>query len=154
MSRLEADVWRYIGDSRAVNRVKKYYLNGKFTGRRFERLGGGGDAAEVANRFTGDDLVAVTLLSVDILGEAAITILEDTSIGAGLNEIPCGVDLWDAPRSVVEPSSAAEQVWRRLKGIGGVGWVTADKLLARKRPRLLPVYDRISCNNLGRGGGT
>lgn len=25
----------------------------------------------------------------------------------------------------------------------GVGWVTAHKLCARKRPKLLPVYDRV-----------
>ena len=87
--------------------------------------------------------MAVSLLSVQIPGQAAINILEDTSVAEGLIEIPCGVDLWNAPIGVVEPSSAADQIFGRLKGINGVGWVTAHKLLARKRPQLLPVYDRV-----------
>ncbi|MFI0088080.1 DUF6308 family protein [Streptomyces bobili] len=32
----------------------------------------------------------------------------------------------------------------------GIGWVTAGKLLARKRPRLLPVYDQAVRCILGR----
>ena len=31
-----------------------------------------------------------------------------------------------------------------------MGWVTAGKLLARKRPRLIPVYDRVVRCALGR----
>lgn len=35
------------------------------------------------------------------------------------------------------------ELWAKLETIEGVGWVTANKLLARKRPQLLPVYDRM-----------
>jgi Family of unknown function (DUF6308) len=40
-----------------------------------ETFAGGGDAPEVANFFTATDLVAVSLLSVDVPGTAALRIL-------------------------------------------------------------------------------
>ena len=44
---------------------------------------------------------------------------------------------------------AAEVVWKRLcKGHDGIGWVTAGKVLARKRPHLIPVLDDVVMTNL------
>ena len=37
----------------------------------------------------------------------------------------------------------ADAAWRLLRDRAGMGWVTTSKLLARKRPRLLPVYDTV-----------
>lgn len=34
-------------------------------------------------------------------------------------------------------------MWQLIDGIHGIGWVTAHKLLAHKRPALLPFYDRV-----------
>ena len=42
-----------------------------------------------------------------------------------------------------EPESALARLWRRLKQLDGVGWATAGKLCARKRPKLAPVYDDV-----------
>src|SRR5206468_1622972 len=36
---------------------------------------------------------------------------------------------------------AAKKVWLFFKGLPGIDWVIAGKLLARKRPRLVPVFD-------------
>jgi hypothetical protein len=131
----------------AVKRVQKYFKpNGRFSGRLFEFLGGGGDSPEVAHRFTADDLVAVSLLSVNIPGSAAIEILTTRAeeFSELLSQIPLGVTLWEADESTVDDhDSSAADLWHRLEKIHGVGWVTANKLLARKRPHLLPVYDRI-----------
>ncbi|MFD9123168.1 DUF6308 family protein [Streptomyces bottropensis] len=44
----------------------------------------------------------------------------------------------------------AHTAWRVLCDQPGVGWVTAGKLLTRKRPRLLPVYDQVVRCVLGR----
>jgi hypothetical protein len=40
--------------------------------------------------------------------------------------------------------------WHLLRDQPEVGWVIAGKLLARKRPRLLPVYDRVVRCAVGR----
>ncbi|MFF4504117.1 DUF6308 family protein [Streptomyces sp. NPDC001401] len=39
--------------------------------------------------------------------------------------------------------SPAHTAWHLLRDQPGIGWVTAGKLLARKRPRLVPVYDQV-----------
>jgi len=46
--------------------------------------------------------------------------------------------------------STAHTAWHLLRDQPGIGWVTAGKLLARKRPRLLPVYDQVVRCVLGR----
>jgi hypothetical protein len=139
-------------DPGAVDRLRTYFFGPPFyTGRRFERLAGGGDRAEAANQFTADDLVAVSMLGVTVHAEAALDILEHhaTEFNGLLARIPTNVDLWDVPPKVVDTGSAADMLWHRLDDVAGVGWVIAGKLLARKRPRLIPVYDRIVRNAVG-----
>jgi hypothetical protein len=131
----------------AVKQVQKYFKpGGRFSGRQFEFIGGRGDAPEVAHRFTAEDLVAVSLLSVNIPGNVAIEILTTRAeeFSELLSQIPLVETLWGADESVVDDhDSVAADLWRQLERIHGVGWVTANKLLARKRPHLLPVYDRV-----------
>ena len=62
-------------DSQAADRVGRYF-HGTFTGRRFERLGGGGDREETANEFVAEDIVAVSLLGVTIDPAAVLQVLE------------------------------------------------------------------------------
>ncbi|MGQ4719143.1 DUF6308 family protein [Streptomyces anulatus] len=64
--------------------------------------------------------------------------------------MPADTDLADADASVVADGSPAHQAWSLLKNQHKVGWVIAGKLVARKRPRLLPVYDRVVRCALGR----
>jgi hypothetical protein len=52
--------------------------------------------------------------------------------------------LWEANDDTVhDHGSQAAKAWNVLQKIKGVGWVTANKLMARKRPHLLPVYDKV-----------
>ena len=134
----------YVGE-RAVDLLRAYFATGTFTGGRFERFDGGGDRAEVANVITAEDIVAVSLLGVRIPGEPALAMVEklQSEISALLTEIPLGVDLWDAAEDAVNADSEANKLWTLLEALPGTGWVTAGKLLARKRPQLLPVYDRV-----------
>jgi hypothetical protein len=61
-----------------------------------------------------------------------------------LREVPTTIDLGSLDtRTHLDSSSAAHRVWDLLAEQTGIGWVTAGKLMARKRPRLLPVYDRV-----------
>jgi hypothetical protein len=133
--------------SRAVQRVQRYYRHGgDFSGRCFEFLGGGGDRTEVADQFTAEDLVAVSMLSVQVPSNAAIQILDTDAeeLSELLGRIPRGTTLWEADvADIDDKTSPAADLWKRLERIKGVGWVTANKLLARKRPHLLPVYDRV-----------
>jgi hypothetical protein len=56
-----------------------------------------------------------------------------------LGPIPTDIDLWDATDDQLD---AAELLWDRLRSYPQIASVIAGKILARKRPRLVPVVDR------------
>jgi len=89
---------------------------------------------------------------VRIPGHASVEILETRapSLSNHLALIPLDRGLWEVGESVVADGSAAAQLWAELRDIPSIEWVTAGKLLARKRPRLIPVYDRVVRQVLGR----
>jgi uncharacterized protein DUF6308 len=143
----------------AVELVREYVAtdeNGqsRYTGACFERLGGGGDRPDVANRFTAEDVVAVTMLSVSVPPRTALWMLDVGSeqLSQFLRGIPTDVDLFAADKKLIDDDSPADQLWRLLKSRHGIQWVTAGKLLARKRPRLIPVYDDVVRLALGAPG--
>ncbi|MFJ8622591.1 DUF6308 family protein [Kitasatospora sp. NPDC093550] len=151
------DVYR---DRRESVRLLRTYFTARrargdlhFAGAHFERLGGGGDRPGAADRFTADDLLAVTMLSVRILPHAAIELLTDPGRHWHrlLSALPRDARLEDpAADALVAPGGPAQELWERLAAPGpghpakpdGVGPVIAGKLLARKRPHLIPVHDR------------
>ncbi len=117
-----------------------------YTGSRFDSLGGGGERREVANRFTAEDFLAVSTFSVNIPVRAVLHVLEPVGVNhytVLLRKIPTGIDLADADERHVGEGSAAWRLWDLLCDTRGIGSVGAGKLLARKRPRLLPVYDTV-----------
>ncbi|MGW5307263.1 DUF6308 family protein [Streptomyces griseoluteus] len=117
-----------------------------YTGARFEHLGGGGDRLGVADVVTAEDLVAVQMLSVTVPERVSLDLLEGDlgrQMSTLLRAIPRELDMADAEAGEIERGSAAEWAWDLLAAQHGVAWVKAGKLLARKRPRLVPVYDRV-----------
>ncbi|MFE4256060.1 DUF6308 family protein [Streptomyces sp. NPDC056910] len=66
-----------------------------------------------------------------------------TQLSTLLRAIPRDLDMADAAEADLDPDSLAHKAWHVLRGQPGIGWVTAGKLLARKRPRLLSVYDHV-----------
>jgi hypothetical protein len=110
-------------------------------------LAGGGDRPEIANVITAEDLVAVTLLRVDVPGDVALQLLEGNlgrDLTHHLREIPTDVRISDpAAAALLADGSSADVAWDLLKEQHGMGWVLTNKLLARKRPRLIPVYDTV-----------
>ncbi|MBJ2119420.1 hypothetical protein I6N91_00325 [Arthrobacter sp. MSA 4-2] len=147
---LDAD---HVAEAAAL--VRRYYLplggnTNPRTGTRFDDWAGGGDHPSVADRITADDLVAVSFLSVDIKGRAAIGLLEKHAkeINELLQQIPVDLDLWDADIDALNsPDSPASQLWHVLRGgkygRWGIGPTRASKIMARKRPRLIPIYDSV-----------
>ncbi|OIQ83083.1 hypothetical protein GALL_351160 [mine drainage metagenome] len=115
-----------------------------FTGAHFERLGGGGDRPELADEFTAEDLVAVTLLSVKVPAEAALRILgpDRSRLSELLHEIPTNRDLVDVGPAEIDRDWAPWLLDDALSDLTGLGRTTVSKLIARKRPRLIPIYDR------------
>ncbi|MGW4441749.1 DUF6308 family protein [Streptomyces sp. NPDC004682] len=149
----------YQDDENAVRLLSTYFTKTRdrgdlfYSGAHFERLGGGGDAPDVANRFDSDDVVAITMLSVSLKPHGAIDLLADpeghwTRL---LSLIPRDARLED-PESdpLMARGGPAWELWERLtdrtekyaEKPDGSGPVVAGKLLARKRPHLVPVYDK------------
>lgn len=84
------DLRRYFQPDRAASRPPKYSAS------RFESFAGGGDAPQTASRITEDDLVAITLLSVDVPGDVALLLLEGPlgpAITSHLAQIPTDVSI-------------------------------------------------------------
>lgn len=134
----------------AAKRLSKYFHKLRkdgtpyYTGARFETLTGGGDAFGVSKVFTAEDLVAVTLLSVRVKGPAALRILDVRAdlLNGLLAQIPDDCELRNATEAEIGHGSPAADLWVALRD-AGVGPVTTSKLLARKRPALLPVIDTV-----------
>ncbi|WP_432187731.1 DUF6308 family protein [Streptomyces sp. Tue6028] len=118
-----------------------------YTGSRFERLAGGGDRTEAANHFTSTDFIAVAALSVDVPVRSVLNILElmgPKCFNGLLSQIPTSIELAEAEEQHIAEDSPAWKLWRSLREVDGIGPIGAGKLLARKRPRLLPIYDSIT----------
>lgn len=149
----------FISDPQAVVDLRRYFGIGLpsgvagFTGSRFEHLAGGGDRPEIADRVTAEDLIAVQTLSVTVPAPVALDLLEGhlgAQLSGLLHAIPRDIDMADAAAAVLADGSPADEAWHLLCDQRDVGWVIAGKLLARKRPRLLPVYDRVVRCAVGR----
>ena len=128
------------------------YFTG-FNGRHFERFSAMGSAD--ANRFAATDILAVEALSGKVPPNSAAKLIDTVAedFTALLREIPDDKDLWEMEASDLGEGSPALTLYRRLKGLHGVGPVTATKLMASKRPRLMPVIDSLVTEVLQPPGG-
>ncbi|HWU07713.1 MAG TPA: DUF6308 family protein [Streptomyces sp.] len=158
------DLLAVVDDPQAIADLRSYFqpdlpegVAPHYSGSRFEFIGGGGDRSEMANQITLDDLVAVTLLEVHVPGDVALQLLEGSlgpDIARHLEQIPTDVSISDpAAVQLFDTSSHARVAWDLLEEPYGMGWVITNKLLARKRPRLIPVYDRVVRCAYGRPAG-
>ena len=150
----------------AVRLVEAYFADDPATGRArysgsyFERLGGGGSRPETAYQFTAEDLLAVSMLSVPVVRYYALHVLDYKARGLSglLAKIPPDVTLADPEAGgLIAGDGPAQELWQMLHDIrprpqdrNRLGPVAAGKLLARKRPHLIPVYDSHVKDVLGR----
>lgn len=126
--------------------LKAYFGTDDYTGRHFDTVGGG----SLPYAVTPDDLVALALLAVPVGNRAAeaLLITHASRLSELLGEIPPALCLWDHDSGVDDAIAAegpAAQIWQILRSseVYDFGWVSANKLLGRKRPHLLPVWDNV-----------
>ncbi len=145
-----------IGDQvRAVRLLHAYYGQpfsgpGARSGAAFDLWDSGGTREQDANVFTADDLVAVSLLAVQVPGPAARVLLVEKR--RHFSELLAQVGPDQDLASVRQPFDDAGPEWalsKALTDLEGVGQTTASKLYARKRPRLRPIYDAVVSAVLG-----
>lgn len=130
-------LWTWARDA-----VHGYFHSGEYTGRFFERLGR--DERWTANAFTPTDVVAVSMLGVNVPASAALELLtgERASRISGLLSQLDDVPLHEVQMDLLGEGQPATALWQELEEVPGLGRTKRSKLLARKRPALIPVFDR------------
>jgi len=137
-------------DAAALGLLRRYFGEpfggpSAAVGALFDQWDSTGTRAANTNRFTADDLVAVTFLSVEVPPRAARLLLRDRAdeFTELLTAVGPDHDLADH----TEPMDSSSAVWRleaALRGTKlGLGRTTTSKLIARKRPRLHPIWDTV-----------
>ncbi|WP_298992778.1 DUF6308 family protein [uncultured Pseudokineococcus sp.] len=142
-------------DNAALALLQRYYgatLDGHsgFTGSAFDTWDPSGTRAASADVFTSDDVTAASLLSVQVRGRAAHELLvrRAAEFSDLLVEVGPDRDLVDVDEEILSPWPGS-RLLAALKELPGVGTTTASKLMARKRPRLRPVWDTVVADHLG-----
>ena len=123
-------------DVLATNALRRYFgPDDPYTGASFDTLSDG----EHPDRFTASDIVAVSMLSVTVPAKTTLSLLGGEADEL-LSKIPADASLWTNPE-LLDRDGAAWQLWTLVAAHHDVGRTIASKLLAAKRPALLPVYD-------------
>jgi len=136
-----------------IEALRRYFVvdGDVFTGSRFELVAD----AEHPDTFTAKDLVAVSMLSVEVPARVAYWLLSTEGQLATcplLAQVPTTVDIWDTEaESLLAEGGPLWILWNLLACASwpqpvsgnGMGPTTISKLLAAKRPRLVPVWDSV-----------
>lgn len=139
---------RYLTDRLATKKSDPGRAEAPYwSGARFENYGD-----NPPDVITGDDVVAVSLLGVNVPAHAALAITERQSVDVTklLNAIDDDVDLdSDGADKLIRKDGPAWELWRMLRSHDDVGPTIASKIMARKRPRLIPVQDSVVRSAVG-----
>ena len=153
-SRVRSGLWRYLDDggpwAPVRQRIATYVRENE--GAAFESYGAARFNPHV---ITGDDLVSLTMLSIQLrltttsgITAAAAIAIEGSSdnFEALLRQIPSGRPLHSLTEPEFDrwlgPGSAGAALYADLRS-SGVPRVACHKLMARKRPHLFPVRDGV-----------
>src|SRR5215471_2491579 len=130
-------------DQPALVKLVEWYFDpsSPFAGHSFDSVGD-----NPPDRFTVGDLLAVSLLDEPFRPLAVRSLLDDDRWSPLLAVVPTDVDLWRIDETQYE---AADRLWQAVRELGYVGPTRAGKLLARKRPALVPIYDSVVGSYLG-----
>lgn len=93
-------------------------------------------------RFAPDDVLAVSFLDTPIRASSWRAMERQSGeIVSLLLRIDPELPLWELHEDS-ETFAASNELWDLLLGISGIGVTRASKLMARKRPHLIPILDR------------
>jgi len=156
MAKFKTDPLKFLvgrETARAVSCVVSYLCD--YTGSWFNQL-----ADDDHNQISPADLVAVTMLGVEVPAPVAIWLLRPDG-QQEVSSLLSGIEselITEAPQGELEDGSQADQLWELLQSrrwpqgqvsSNGLGPVTAGKLLAAKRPGLIPIWDHVVDKALG-----
>ncbi len=136
-------------NERAVSRLSEYYSAGNpYTGVTFDTWHSR-HCAPAPTEFTADDILAVTFLSVTVPPAATRQLLagEFNRFNFLLAQIPPDLCFWEA--SAPDRASAQWQLEDALREFYSIDLAIASKLMARKRPHLVPINDKLVRDLLG-----
>lgn len=118
-----------------------------FEGGHWDTFDPSGTRASSPDEFTADDLLSASLLSADIPPRAVVRILRDSDLRSklttGLRHLNDDRDLASLTHDEIRRLEQTSALWGVLRKIGGLGPTRTSKLIARKRPRLIPIYDSV-----------
>ena len=135
-----------IADETDVERLGSYWTT--YRGRMFDTLAAQGPF----DRFTGADLYACALLSAEIDPKAGVLLLDDQAerCSSLLRAIPTDVSIRSGRAAdVLADGSPAAVLYDHLRTLDTIGPTRASKLLAVKRPGLIPIRDSFVEKALG-----
>jgi hypothetical protein len=149
----------------AAKLLHRYYLEPDkqgllSTGSYFDEWAGRGDTAN-RDVITDSDAVAVSMLSVTVPAKALVGLAEPETaarITGLLEEIPTDVPLSslssEKAAALLTGRGPAALLWKELRRTEdnrwGIGATTASKIMARKRPHLIPIWDEVIGQVIGK----
>lgn len=138
---------------RARQWLEEYFQStdpdGGYTGRWFEYFSTRSDERHI----DANDVAAAATLSVPLDGKVVRSLFERADQFDGfLADAPDRtVTLWDVDESELADGAPLAEAYSLLRSIPGIGYVTASKLMACKRPHLVPIRDTVVEQLLGAG---
>ncbi|WP_430335050.1 DUF6308 family protein [Rhodococcus sp. ACT016] len=144
------------GDTAAVEVLRTYFTEPLVktgylrSGARWDTWDSTGTRDRDANVFTADDVVAVSMLSVEVSPDGAQILLRERrdEFAGLLADVGPDRELVDEADELT-PESPVLRLEDALWTVPSIGRTVASKLIARKRPRLFPIYDRVIGEVLG-----
>jgi hypothetical protein len=121
-----------------MSSLEAYFFKQAFTGSSFETF-----CDKDPYTFTANDVVAVSMLSVNIPPSASRWILGEgrARLDNLLREIDAETTI-SSPLADLGKESFAWELWNEIHSLPDVGETKTSKLLATKRPFLFPIFDR------------
>jgi hypothetical protein len=123
--------------------------DGGFTGRWFEHFSALSDELHL----DANDVAAAATLSVPLDGSTVRSLFERAEeLNGFLAAAPSrDAKLWDVDEADLADGAPLAKAYDLLRNTPGIGYVTASKLLACKRPHLVPIRDTVVEQLLGAG---
>jgi hypothetical protein len=136
-----------VSGPEAERRIKQYLEPGRFTGAMFDVIA---DTAK-PKMFTTRDFAAVMMLSTEIPWQTRHWLARDdgtNEASALLRKIPANARITDGTNHLAQGGPAWE-LWHLLRTAAGMGPTRVSKLMAAKRPHLVPIHDSYVERALG-----